>query len=259
VQHRIFVLSPAHCGGKRASFLYNDRASFELAVKLRTPAGATIGETFSFLSGLYFRGKLAYAERFAKATHGLSGAWTITTNRGLLPVETGITIGELRAMGDCEIHLEEPRYREPLERTAEELARASGEAEVVLLGSVASDKYVEILASIFGERLRFPSEFAGRGDMSRGALMLKCVREGSELKYEALNEGAFRGVTARRGGPKTRPGLSDANIEHSTSNVQHPRQEEEASGNREEGEEGGSERRPYMTTVSISLPPFWNS
>src|SRR4051794_34313934 len=100
---RIFVLSPAHCGGKRASFLFNDRARFELAMKLRTPAGATIGETFSFLSGLYFRGKLAYAEKFAQAPEGVSGAWTITTNRGLLPVETGITIEELRAMGDCDI------------------------------------------------------------------------------------------------------------------------------------------------------------
>jgi hypothetical protein len=29
----------------------------------------------------------------------------------------------------------------------------------------------------------FPSEFAGRGDMSRGALMLRAVRDGVQLKY----------------------------------------------------------------------------
>src|SRR4051812_32540072 len=81
---KLFILSPAHCGGKRASFLFNDRANFELARKLRTPAGATLGETFSFLSGLYFRGKLAYARRFATSAGDDSpGAWTITTNRGL--------------------------------------------------------------------------------------------------------------------------------------------------------------------------------
>src|SRR5215218_5930930 len=103
--HRIFLLSPAHCGGKRASFLFNDRARFELALKLRTPAGATIGETFAFLSGLYFRGKLTYAQRFASPPGGVSGAWTITTNRGLLSVDTPLTLEELRAMGDCDIHV----------------------------------------------------------------------------------------------------------------------------------------------------------
>jgi hypothetical protein len=196
--HRIFLLSPAHCGGKRASFLFNDRASFELAIKLRTPAGATIGETFAFLSGLYFRGKLTYAQRFANPPDSVSGAWTITTNRGLLPVETPVTLDELRAMGDCDIHLDEPKYRRPLERAAKKLATESGDAEIVLLGSVASDKYVQILSKIFGHRLKFPSDFAGRGDMSRGGLMLKCVRENTELPYVPLDEAAFRGITARK-------------------------------------------------------------
>ena len=67
---RIFLLSPAHCGGKRAELLLNDRASFSLAVRLRSEAGATLGEAFSFLSGLYFRGKLAYADHFARPPEG---------------------------------------------------------------------------------------------------------------------------------------------------------------------------------------------
>src|SRR5262249_62023500 len=54
--------------------------------------------------------------------------------------------------------------------------------EVVLLGSIATPKYIEPL-SIFGERLVFPAEFVGRGDMSRGGLLLRCVREQTELSY----------------------------------------------------------------------------
>ncbi len=36
---------------------------------------------------------------------------------------------------------------------------------------------------MFGERLAYPLDFAGRGDMSRGALLLRCVAAGSELAY----------------------------------------------------------------------------
>ena len=64
--HRIFLLSPADCGGTRADLLMRERAAFPLAVRLRSAGGVTLGEAFSFLSGLYFRGKLAYARRFAR-------------------------------------------------------------------------------------------------------------------------------------------------------------------------------------------------
>src|SRR5438477_13153763 len=59
--------------------------------------------------------------------------------------------------------------------------------EIVLLGSIATPKYVEPLLGIFGERLLFPSEFVGRGDMSRGGLLLRCLREQVELKYVPVN------------------------------------------------------------------------
>src|SRR5438270_9768148 len=100
---RIFLLSPAHCGGKRAELIYNDRARFELARKVRTPQGAMLGETFAFLSGLYFRGKLLYALHFAKPPKEVLGTHIITTNRGLLPPQQYVTIDELRAMGVCSI------------------------------------------------------------------------------------------------------------------------------------------------------------
>ena len=54
---------------------------------------------------------------------------------------------------------------------------------MVLLGSIASDKYVDVLLASFGERLWFPQEFVGRGDMSRGGLLLRCVASAAELTY----------------------------------------------------------------------------
>lgn len=180
---KIFLLSPAHCGGKRAGFLLNDAARFDLALRIRQSAGVSLGEVFSFLSGLYFRGKLAYANRFAAPPAGISGALAITTNRGLIPIQTRITLADLRALGCVDIDIGNPLYRKPLERDAAAIAATAPDAQVILLGSVATGKYVDVLTGIFGQRLLFPEDFAGRGDMSRGGLMLRCVAEGRELAY----------------------------------------------------------------------------
>jgi hypothetical protein len=48
-----------------------------------------------------------------------------------------------------------------------------------------------LLLPIFGDRLMFPVHFVGRGDMSRGGLMLRCVMAGFELPYVPL-AGAIR-------------------------------------------------------------------
>jgi len=189
---QIFLLSPAHSGGKRAEFLHNPRARFELALKLRTPQGAELGETFSFLSGLYFRGKLAYSRAFARPPKGCDGAYVITTDRGLVPPQTLVTLDDLRAMGSTPIDSRDPRYAKPLERGLAELAECAGSrCMFVLLGSVATGKYVDILKRILGPRLLFPSEFVGRGDMSRGGLMLRCAEEKRELEYVPI-DGAVR-------------------------------------------------------------------
>ena len=184
-RHRVFLLSPAHAGGERAKLVSRPEARFELAVKLRTPQGAMIGEVFSFLSGLYFRGKLAYALRFANPPPGVDGQFVITTNRGLLPAHTYVTLKDLTKMGAVDIHADERRYRAPLAKSVRELAAQIGghDCDVVLLGSVATGKYVDVLAKHLGRRLCFPSQFVGRGDMSRGGLMLRCVDEGRELTY----------------------------------------------------------------------------
>ncbi|HEY2588987.1 MAG TPA: hypothetical protein VGI81_24800 [Tepidisphaeraceae bacterium] len=204
---RVFLLSPAHCGGKRALMVFNERAQFDLAVRLRGPEGATIGEAFSFLSGLYFRGKLAYASAFATPPAGVSGELAITSNRGLLPVETRITLDDLRAFGAIDISAGDERYRAPLERDARALAEVMPPGgEVVLLGSVASGKYVDALLDVFGDRLHFPADFVGRGDMSRGGLMLRCVAEERELQYIPVRGAIRRGARPPKLAPRTRGG-----------------------------------------------------
>jgi len=174
---RVFLLSPAHCGGERAQLLFSPRARFDLACRLRSGEGAPLGEVFSFLSGLYFRGKLAYASTFGLPL-------VITTNAGLRPADDRVTLETLRLAARVDIKAGNPRYRRPLLASAKAVAEWLGPGgTVTLLGSIASDKYVDVLLGVFGERLTFPAEFVGRGDMSRGGLLLRCVRERQELSY----------------------------------------------------------------------------
>jgi hypothetical protein len=183
---RIFLLSPAFAGGKRGGLVLRDEAQFALAKRLRSPEGAPLGDVFSFLSGLYFRGKMAYVRRFAAPPDGLPGALVITPTRGLVPPESLITLDILREFKEGAVELSNPGYRNPLETHAKALAEHAPATEMVLLGSIASGKYVDILADIFGERLVFPSAFVGRGDMSRGGLMLRAAESGEELEYVSV-------------------------------------------------------------------------
>jgi hypothetical protein len=194
---RVFLLSPANCSGRRAQILLSERATFDLAVRLRSREGVAVGEAFAFISGLYFKGKLAYALEFARPPEPdlpltASGALVITPNAGLRAVETAVTVEALRRFATVDIAANDPKYRKPLLSSARTLAEEIGpECEVVLLGSIASAKYVEVLLGVFGDRLLFPAEFVGRGDMSRGGLMLRCVRSGEELTYAPV-KGAVR-------------------------------------------------------------------
>jgi hypothetical protein len=192
---RIFLLSPAHCGGKRAEVLLNERAAFPLAVRLRSAAGVTLGEAFSFLSGLYFRGKMAYADRFARPPAGKPGVQVITTDRGLLPARTEVGVEDLRRFGTVDISADHPGYRLPFTRDVGLLGQLEN-VEVILLGSVATGKYVDILLEVIGDRLLFPAEFVGRGDMSRGALLLQAVRNDVELTYLPVAGAIRRGRRA---------------------------------------------------------------
>ena len=182
--HRIFLLSPAYAGGERARMILRNQTQFPLARQLRGKSGAPIADVFTFLSGLYFRGKIAYANAFARPARGTSGVLVITPTRGLIDVRTRIHIDDLREFAEVDIHEDDPRYRAPIERDARHLAeRLSDQSEVILLGSIATGKYVDVLLANFGQRLRFPADFVGRGDMSRGGLMLRSAADLQELSY----------------------------------------------------------------------------
>ena len=184
VGHRIFLLSPAYARGERARVILRDEAEFELARRLRGKSGAPIADVFTFLSGLYFRGKIAYANAFARPARGTSGVLVITPTRGLIDARTRIYLDDLREFAEVDIHQDDPRYRMPIERDAQHLARKlSAQSEVILLGSIATSKYIDVLLTTFGQRLRFPADFVGRGDMSRGGLLLRCAADNKELAY----------------------------------------------------------------------------
>lgn len=192
-QKRIFLLSPANAAGVRGRLILGDSARSPLAQRLRT-TGAPLGEIFSFISGLYFRGKLAYAGQYASPPSGVPGVLVITASRGLLPADIVITLPQLHELAAVPIDPRESRYRVPLERDARLLRDHIGvDCEVVLLGSIATPKYVEPLLEVFGQRLKFPAEFVGRGDMSRGGLMLRCVSTRAELHYVSLASGERHG------------------------------------------------------------------
>jgi hypothetical protein len=169
--------------------LLNDRATFDIATRLRSEEGAPLGEVFSFLSGLYFRGKLTYARAFENSPASeTSGVYLITATDGLLSPATNVTLRDLERFATVPIDPKEPRYRLPLERDAERLAESLGEGcEVVLLGSIATRKYVDVLEPIFGDRLLFPIEFIGHGDMARGAMLLKRAASGVQLTYSPVS------------------------------------------------------------------------
>jgi hypothetical protein len=206
----VFLLSPASCSGNRARIVMSDRASFDLALRLRTREGAPIGEVFSFLSGLYFRGKLTYARAFARVPDFATdlsgnGIFIITPSSGLRSPETMLTLDAIRAFAGVDVDAANPKYRTPLERSAKALAADIGpDTTVVLLGSIASGKYVDVLHRIFGNRLMFPQEFVGRGDMSRGGLLLRCAASGEELTYVPIAGAIRHGARPPRLDPATR-------------------------------------------------------
>ena len=158
--NRIFVLSPAYCAGKRSRILLGPEAEFGLAQRLRSESGAPLGELFSFLSGLYFRGKLTYSCAFACPPPGVPGIVVITPSRGLMVPSEPLHLERLQEFAEVEIGLAERRFREPLVQSAQCLAlQLREDCEVVLLGSIATGKYVDILASIFNDRLSENNDF----------------------------------------------------------------------------------------------------
>lgn len=199
-----FLLSPAHCGGRRARALLKPEATSPRAVRLREGT-LSLGDAFTFMSALYFRGKLAYARAFADDGAGPS-VLVITPTRGLVTPETLVDAATLEEFAACDIASAGRRFRDPLERDVASLvARLTPDVRVVLLGSIATSKYVEVLTPALGARLHFPTAFIGRGDMSRGGLLLRSAAAGEPLEYAPLDPaGRRRGTRPPRLGPTRR-------------------------------------------------------
>jgi hypothetical protein len=181
--------------GIRARLVMREDAGFEMAVRLRQ-RGVPLGELFEFISGLYFRGKLAYARTFCDVPPNIHGAFVITSGGGLVSPDAVITLERLQEISSGNMDPADRRYRMLLERDAQSLARICDKnCQIVVLGSIATPKYAEPLLTVFGEQLMFPAEFVGRGDMSRGGLMLRRVQSSEPLTYVPL-------LGATRHGPK---------------------------------------------------------
>lgn len=193
---RVFLLSPARCSGPRALLLPQTQGV--LGAGLRGD-GAALGDVFSFLSSLYFRGKASYAAHFGARGIGAPGALVITPGHGLCRLSTPLRAADLARIGSIEVDVDNPAFVDPLVRDANILLRSvPDDCQIVLLGSIATPKYVEPLLGVFRERLLFPREFVGRGDMSRGGLLLRAVRAAEELHYVPIQGAVRHGPRAAR-------------------------------------------------------------
>src|SRR5688500_1570292 len=187
---RLFLLSPASLNGLRAKMLTSPRAKFDLAVQYRSEGGVPIGDAFAFMSSLYFRGKIAYARRFAVPSPvvGGEGIFIITSGYGLVPPDWRLNEERMKRMEKIDVDAATRSYTKPVTEHAELLQRPlEHDAELVLLGSIATGKYVDVLRPTLGPHLRFPKVLAGLGDMARGGLMLRAARAGKELEYTTLD------------------------------------------------------------------------
>jgi hypothetical protein len=114
----------------------------------------------------------------------------ITPTRGLKPPDLPVTTDCCRnSLGGYQSR--QPAISNRHQRDVADLAeRLPADTRVILLGSIATGKYVDVLCPMLGRRLHYPPSFIGRGDMSRGALLLRSVSSGIELEYEVVEAGA---------------------------------------------------------------------
>jgi len=181
---RIFLLSPANASGIKGQRLLGSTTQSDLGRRLRD-GGVPLGEVYRFISSLYFRGKIEYAQRFQNPPRGVAGV-QIITGVGLMLPETIVTLNELQRISGTSIDAKNESYRRALDCDLLRLRKQVGsDIDVVLLGSIATSKYIAPVQAVFGKRLLFPRDFLGLGDMSRGSILLRCCGQGAELEYVA--------------------------------------------------------------------------
>ena len=139
----------------------SERATFDLAVRLRDARGTARGSVqLSERSIFQGQARLLAAfgvHRILSRLFSGAGVFVITPNAGLRTPDTPVTLGGISRFAGVDVSADNPSYRKPLDRSARSLAADIGpDCGVVLLGSIASAKYVDVLLSIFGDRLLFP-------------------------------------------------------------------------------------------------------
>lgn len=184
--------------------LLSPNATFPLAVRLREQ-GAPIGDVFAFLSGLYFRGKLAYARAFEDPPRRAPGILVITTDLGMVSPDHPVSADDVRRFATVDLAEGGNAFLAPMRRDTDALARRiTKSTAVILLGSIATGKYVDVLTERFRDRVVFPGDFVGRGDMSRGGLLLRCIDAGTELDYVPVLGAIRRGRRPPKLDPRRR-------------------------------------------------------
>lgn len=190
---RIFVLSPADLSGVRGRLVLSGTPGPPFMRVLLEGGSVPLGEVLSFVSSLYYRGKRLCGNTFGRRPDGGPTTLAITSNRGLVPDAERVDLAGLRALAGTAIEPDDPVYNRSLGASARRLADSLEGGDVVLLGSIATPRYLEPLAAVFGTRLLFPRAFVGRGDMSRGGLMLRAVESREELEYVTAIDAPRRG------------------------------------------------------------------
>lgn len=88
--------------------------------------GVLLGDLFPFISGLSFRGKLAYACAFARSPNDLAGAYVITACGGLIPPEKRVTLEQMREICIGDVDPANVCYCRPLTRDLHILSELGG-------------------------------------------------------------------------------------------------------------------------------------
>ena len=184
---RIFLLSPASTDGLRAQQLTSPRAGFGAAERYRSPEGVTIEEAFTFMSSLYFRGKIGYARHFAAPPPELALGSRTTASWSSLPASgwcrraCRITPEEMKKLRRTPVDLKSRAYCAPMKKHVEQLRDLAPDGLGGAPGQRRDRQVRGPAAAGPRDRLLFPRDFAGAGDMKRGGMMLRAVREDREL------------------------------------------------------------------------------
>lgn len=178
----LFLLSPANLGGERARLLTSAQARFPAAARYRQ-GGLTIGEAFAWISSLYFRAKLHYARRFGSLATG-SAVLVIAPGFGLVPEDWPLSSDRWRRLRRVPVDPRRPAFRRPLATACDELRqRLSADDRIVFLGGLSAERYLSVLGPALGPHLLIPRDFVSRGQMQRGSLLLRAIRDDEELVY----------------------------------------------------------------------------